>query len=87
MADCEDDGLEIVSSVIDVQATSKEAISKTRTPVSAACLITDPNLCAGDLRCNQLQETAITERIYSLKNKSTGSEVPRTNSSVALWSI
>jgi hypothetical protein len=32
-----------------VQATSKEAISKTRRPVSAACLITDPNLCAGHL--------------------------------------
>ena len=41
MADCEDDGLEIVSLVIDVQATSKKAISKTRTPVGAGCLITD----------------------------------------------
>ena len=41
-----------------MQATSKNVISETRTPISAACLITDPNLCAGHLRCNQPRETA-----------------------------
>jgi hypothetical protein len=44
--DSEDDGPESVSLVTEVQAPSKNAISKTRTLVSAACLITDPNLFA-----------------------------------------
>jgi hypothetical protein len=47
--DCEDDGLESVS---DVQAASKKAISKTRMPVGTTRLITNPNVCAGHLRCN-----------------------------------
>ena len=34
---------------------SKNAMNKTRTPISAVCLITDPNLCAAHLRCNQPQ--------------------------------
>jgi hypothetical protein len=57
-----------VSLVGDVQEASKNAISKTRTPTSAACLITEANLCAGHLRCNQLRKTAVTvtERHYLL---------------------
>ena len=51
-----------------MQATSNKAISKTRTPVGAACLITDANLCAGHLRCNQPQEKAVTDRAYSLND-------------------
>lgn len=54
--------------MVDVQATSKKAISKTRTAVGAACLITDANLCAGHLRCNQPQEKAVTDRAYSLND-------------------
>src|SRR5512132_912748 len=76
-ADCEDDGLEIVSSVVDVQATSKKAISKTRTAVGAACLITDANLCAGHLRCNQPREKAVTDSAYSLNDGRPNSEAAR----------
>ena len=48
------DGLDKgVSSVSDAQAMSKNDISRTRTPVSAASLITEPNLCAGRLRCKE----------------------------------
>jgi hypothetical protein len=54
--------------VVDVQATSKKAISKTRTAVGTACLITDANLCAGHLRCNQRQEKPPTDRAYSLND-------------------
>lgn len=54
--------------MVDVQATSKKAISKTRTAVGAACLITDANLCAGHLRCNQPQEKAVTGCAYSLND-------------------
>jgi hypothetical protein len=36
---------------------SKNVIIKTRTAANVVCLITDPNLCAGHLRCNQPQET------------------------------
>jgi hypothetical protein len=39
--------------VSDAQAMSKNDISRTRTPVSAASLITEPNLCAGRLRCKE----------------------------------
>jgi len=52
--DCDVDGLDkSVSSVSDAQAMSKNDISRTRTPVSAASLITEPNLCAGRLRCKE----------------------------------
>ena len=54
--------------MVDVQATSKKAISKTRTAVDAACLITHANLCAGHLRCNQPREKAVTDRAYSLND-------------------
>jgi hypothetical protein len=64
--DCEDVGLENVSSLVDVHAKSKNAISKTRAAVSAACLITNPNLFAGHLRCNQPQETQVTKCAYNL---------------------
>jgi len=37
----------------DAQAVSKNAISKTRTPVSAACIITDVETSHGDRGCNQ----------------------------------
>jgi len=48
------DGLDKrVSSVSDAQAMSKNDISRTTTPVSAASLITEPNLCAGRLRCKE----------------------------------
>ena len=63
-----------------MQAASKNAISKTRTPVVATCLITDPNLCAGHLRCNQPQGTAVTDRPYSLNDGRPNSEVPRAHS-------
>jgi hypothetical protein len=50
-ADCEDDGLEIVSLV--VQAARKNAINKTRTAVSAARLITDAEPIHALFGCNQ----------------------------------
>lgn len=37
-----------------MQAASNNAINKTRTPVSAACLITGSEPIHGDARCNQL---------------------------------
>ena len=60
--DCEGDGSENVSPVDDVQAGSKNAISKTRTPVVATCLITDRNLCARLIWCNQPQGMAFIGR-------------------------
>jgi hypothetical protein len=46
--DCDVDGLDkSVSSVSDAQAMSKTDISRTRTPIGAASLVTEPNLCAG----------------------------------------
>jgi hypothetical protein len=39
--------------VSDAQVMSKNDMSRTRTPVSAASLITEPNLCAGRLRCKE----------------------------------
>ena len=71
-----DDGLESVSLVGDAQAASKKAISKTKMPVNAACFITDANLCAGHLRCNQPRKTAVTERRYSPNAARANSEVP-----------
>ena len=48
------DGLDkSVSSVSDAQAMSKNDISRTTTPISAVRLITEPNLCAGRLRCKE----------------------------------
>jgi hypothetical protein len=72
--------VETVSSLGDVQAASKNAISKTRTPVSTACLITDRNLCAGHVRCNQRQGTLATDSPYSLNDQPLNSEVPRAHS-------
>ena len=63
--------------MVAVQATSKKAISKTKMAVGAACLITDANLCAGHLRCNQLQQPAVTERGYSLNDGRPNSEAAR----------
>ena len=48
-ADCEDDGPDIVSLVGDVQAPSKNAISKIGTPVNATRLITGPKAMCGAL--------------------------------------
>jgi len=76
-----------VSLVGDAQAASKKAISKTKMPVSADCLITAPNLSAGHFRCNQRQETAVTEAAYSLNDKRDNSEVPRAHSRLAAGSI
>ena len=45
-----------MSLVTDVQAPSKNAISKTRTPVSAVFLITKPKLCARHLQCKPSHE-------------------------------
>ena len=45
-----------MSLVTDVQAPSKNAISKNRTPVSAAFLITKPKLCARHLQCKPSYE-------------------------------
>jgi hypothetical protein len=43
----------VVASSPDVaQAESKSAISKSKTPVSAACLITDAEPIYGHFRCN-----------------------------------
>jgi hypothetical protein len=70
-----------------VQATSKNAISKTKTPVSAGNLITDPNLCVGHLRCNHPQETAITDCADSCKDRRPNSEVPRAAPAFAIGSI
>ena len=56
--DCDIDGLDkSVSSVSDAQAMSKNDISRTRTPVSAASLITEPNLCASRLRWKEATAT------------------------------
>ena len=68
------------------QAANKKAISKTRVPVSEGCLITDANLCAGDLRCNQPRKTAVIGRRYSLNDALANSEVPRSRSCLAIGS-
>jgi hypothetical protein len=66
---------------------SKNEIIKTRTAANALCLITDPNLCAGHVRCNQPQETGITEWAYCLNNGRPNSEVPSAGPAVAIGSI
>ena len=50
-----------MSLVDEAQAVSKMEISKIRMPVNPACLITEANLCAGHLRCNQPRKTAVTD--------------------------
>ena len=58
----------------DVQAASKNAISKTRTPVNAACLITARTYVRDISDANQPQKTAVTDRAYSLKEGRPSSE-------------
>ena len=71
----------------DAQAASKKAISKTRMPVSPACLITEANLCAGHLRCNQPRKTAVTDCTDSRNDRRPNSEVPRAAPAFAIGSI
>ena len=51
-----------MSLAVDAQPISKNAMNKTRMPISAVCLITEHNLCAAHLRCNQPQGIPVTDR-------------------------
>src|SRR5262249_37853249 len=82
--DCADDGLPSVSLVGDAHETRKKEMSKTTALRSAVCLITDANLGAGHLRCNQQRNTAVTECRHGPNHAPPNSEVTRATPRLAI---
>ena len=71
----------------EMQAASKKAISETRMPVNAACLITTAEPMCRSFLMQPASRDGGYRRAYSLNDRRDNSEVPRARSPLATGSI